>query len=115
MIQIKRIYEIAEPGDGFRILVDRLWPRGVGKEKAALDLWLKELAPTDALRKWYNHEPEKWPEFQQRYAAELANKHEILSLIKKKAKTQMVSLLFSSKELERNNATALLKILHALK
>ncbi|EHL30617.1 DUF488 domain-containing protein [Legionella drancourtii] len=115
MIKIKRIYEAPEPPDGFRILVDKLWPRGIKKEKAALDQWLKEIAPSDMLRKWYNHEPEKWPEFQQRYATELADKQELLNMIKEKAKTETVTLLFGSKEKERNNAMALLKILNAIK
>jgi uncharacterized protein YeaO (DUF488 family) len=115
MLKVKRIYEAPEPSDGFRILVDRLWPRGITKEKAALDLWLKDIAPSNALRQWYQHDPEKWPEFQHRYAVELRDKQQTLDLIRDQAKTETVSLLFGSKEMERNNATALLAILNTLK
>lgn len=110
-IVLKRIYDKPEKSDGFRILVDRLWPRGVKKENAEIDLWLKDIAPSDTLRKWFNHEPEKWPEFQKRYKQELKEKKDLLDLIKDKAKKHKVTLLFASKETEHNNAVALLKIL----
>jgi uncharacterized protein YeaO (DUF488 family) len=106
-IKVKRIYEDPKKTDGFRILVDRLWPRGIKKEAAEIDLWLKEIAPSDSLRKWFNHDAEKWVEFQKRYAKELANKKELISIITKEAKKRTVTLLFGTKETEHNNAIAL--------
>jgi uncharacterized protein YeaO (DUF488 family) len=114
-IKIKRIYEEPKKSDGFRILVDRLWPRGVTKEDAALDLWLKEIAPSDLLRKWFNHDPQKWPEFQKRYAKELADKIELVDSIKTHLRLKTVTLLFGSKETEYNNAVALLNIILQMK
>ncbi|VVC75387.1 hypothetical protein AQUSIP_06770 [Aquicella siphonis] len=111
MIKVKRVYEEPDKSDGFRILVDRLWPRGVKKEKAAVDLWLKDIAPSDSLRKWFNHEPRKWSEFQKRYAKELVDKQELIKSIKKEAKSKTVTLLFGAKESEHNNAVALLNYL----
>jgi uncharacterized protein YeaO (DUF488 family) len=111
-IEIKRIYEVPEKTDGFRILIDRLWPRGIKKEDAAIDLWIKEIAPSNTLRKWFNHETEKWPEFQKRYAQELEDKQDLIDEIKEKAKTEKVTLLFGSKEVGHNNAVALLNIIH---
>jgi uncharacterized protein YeaO (DUF488 family) len=110
-IAIKRIYEEPKKDDGFRILVDKLWPRGMKKDKAALDLWLKAIAPSDSLRKWFHHDPQKWAEFQKRYAKELEEKQDLLHIIQEKAKQQKVTLLFASKETEQNNAVALLNIL----
>ena len=78
-IQLKRVYEEPSPADGFRILVDRLWPRGISKEEACVDLWLKEVAPSDELRKWFDHDPERWPEFRARYRAELKGNRVVLS------------------------------------
>jgi uncharacterized protein YeaO (DUF488 family) len=106
-IKIKRIYEKFEKSDGFRILVDKFWPRGIKKEEAAIYLWLKDIAPSNTLRKWFNHDPKKWLEFQKRYAIELADKHALIDSIKKEAKQKTVTLLFSSKEMEHNNAVAL--------
>lgn len=111
-IEIKRIYDAPDKADGFRILIDRLWPRGIKKVDAALDLWLKEIAPSNTLRKWFNHDAEKWPEFQKRYAKELEDKQDLIDLIKEKATAQTVTLLFGSKEMEHNNAVALLNIIH---
>ena len=81
-IHLKRIYEKPDEKDGFRILVDRLWPRGLTKEKAAVDLWLKNIAPTTELRKWFNHDPEKWSEFQRRYLKELKENKEATDALK---------------------------------
>jgi len=78
MFKIKRAYESASPHDGIRILVDRLWPRGLSKEKASLDLWLKDISPSTELRQWFGHDPEKWVEFKKRYTAELKTKHEVV-------------------------------------
>lgn len=106
-IKVKRIYDEPKKSDGFRILVDRLWPRGIKKEQAAIDLWLKEIAPSDVLRKWFDHDPKKWPAFQKRYAKELTAKPECVDIIKKAAKQKTVTLLFGTKEVEHNNAIAL--------
>lgn len=106
-IKVKRIYEEPKKSDGFRILVDRLWPRGMKKDQAAIDLWLKDIAPSDSLRKWFGHDPKKWPEFQKRYAKELTDKQELVDTIKKEAKRKTVTLLFGTKEVEYNNAVAL--------
>jgi uncharacterized protein YeaO (DUF488 family) len=110
-LQIKRIYEPPDKSDGFRILVDRLWPRGVKKEEAQVDLWMKEAGPTTELRKWFNHEPEKWLEFSRKYKAEL--KHldtgsevvkELIAAVKKNKK---VTLLYGAKDEAHNQALVL--------
>ncbi len=111
-IKVKRIYEEPKKSDGLRILVDRLWPRGIKKEEAHIDLWLKEIAPSDSLRKWYNHDAQKWTEFQKRYAKELKEKEELVNQIREESKKRNVTLLFSAKETEHNNAVALLNILN---
>ena len=110
MIKVKRIYEPSSPGDGKRILIDRLWPRGMKKEEAHIDEWLKEISPSNELRKWYSHDPVKWPEFKRRYRAEISEETELLKRIKNEGKKGTVTLLFSSKELELNNAVALKEI-----
>ncbi len=112
MITLKRIYEPYRKDDGYRVLVDRLWPRGVSKEKAHLDLWLKEIAPSNTLRKWFGHDPEKWEEFKKRYKKELEDKKEFinqLKLLKKKHKT--VTLLYGAKDKEHNEAAVLADLL----
>src|SRR3989304_9338873 len=111
MLKIKRVYDPVSTDDGKRILVDRLWPRGIKKEKARIDEWVKEIAPSNELRKWYSHDPEKWAEFKKRYKQEIAGETERLKKIKAEARKQTVTLLFSSKELERNNAVALKEML----
>ena len=108
MIKIKRAYQPPEEEDGFRILVDRLWPRGVSKDKVKLDLWLKEVAPSNELRKWFGHDPEKWSEFQKRYSAELKDKKSFLSKIKDLEKEKgTVTLIYSAKDEEHNDAVVL--------
>ena len=107
MILIKRIYEPAELGDGFRILVDRLWPRGITKEKARIDLWLRDIAPSDNLRKWFNHQLEHWDEFKQKYFKELVTKKELVDIIQKRSEEETVTLLYSAKSEILNNAVAL--------
>ncbi|WP_454784378.1 DUF488 domain-containing protein [Legionella sp. WA2024007413] len=114
-IKIKRIYEEPDSSDGYRILVDRLWPRGVNKEKAAIDLWLKEIAPSNELRQWFHHQPEKWQEFKKRYTGELAEKQEQLTKITREAEHQTVTLLYSSKNEKFNNAIALLELINKIK
>lgn len=105
MIAIKRAYEKAEKGDGRRVLVDRLWPRGVSKANAKLDAWEKGLAPSDALRAWFGHKPERWVEFKKRYAAELRGKRTELHALKKSARK--LTLVYGAKDTEHNNAKAL--------
>ena len=107
MIKIKRVYDIPARDDGFRILVDRLWPRGLSKDKAKIDLWLKDIAPSHDLRKWYAHDPEKWIEFKNRYFKELGERGELIHLVLEKMKEGSVTLLFGSKEEKLNNAVAL--------
>ena len=106
-ILVKRVYEPAAKSDGFRVLVDRLWPRGLSKENAHIDLWLRDIGPSTALRKWFNHDPARWAEFQRRYYAELKEKATLLATIKKHAKTKPVTLLYSAKDEQHNQAVAL--------
>ena len=112
-LKIKRFYDTPEDSDGKRILVDRLWPRGVAKAKARIDEWLKEIAPSNQLRQWYSHKPERWEEFQKRYYEELQSveKQELLKHLKSLARQGTVTLLFTTKETERNNAVALANVL----
>jgi uncharacterized protein YeaO (DUF488 family) len=110
-IQIKRIYEPPKASDGTRILVDRLWPRGVAREEARIDAWVKDLAPSDALRRWYSHDPEKWPEFRARYIAELKHNPAVVELQDMAAKSKTLTLLFAAKDNLRNNATVLQEFL----
>jgi uncharacterized protein YeaO (DUF488 family) len=110
-IKIKRVYLQPDEEDGTRILVDRLWPRGLTKAKASVDLWLKEVAPSTELRKWFGHDPEKWKEFQTRYRAELRQNTEQVSLLKQKAAKGVVTLLFGAKDEEHNEAVVLQKLL----
>ena len=106
-IRVKRVYEAPAPEDGMRVLVDRLWPRGLAKEKAHIDLWLKDLAPSTELRKWFNHEPEKWAEFKRRYQLELQQQPDALAHGIEAMGTGPVTLLFASKEARFNDAVAL--------
>lgn len=106
-IKLKRAYDAPETEDGFRILVDRLWPRGVSKDKAKIDLWLKEVAPSTELRKWFNHELPKWPAFHDRYFAELDANGELVDELMKHVHHQKVTLVYSAKDAEHNQAVAL--------
>ncbi len=106
-LQTKRIYNRPSRGDGLRVLVDRIWPRGVKKQDAQIDQWLKELAPTPELRKWFNHEPEKWDDFKQRYFHELDRHRGTVEELAKKTRRGQVTLLFGAKDTEHNNAVAL--------
>jgi len=106
-IHVKRIYETPDSRDGFRILVDRLWPRGIKKERVKIDLWMKEIAPSDTLRKWFNHDPEKWEEFKRRYEQELHHKQDVVDQLRQHMKKNQVTFLFSAKETFHNNAVAL--------
>lgn len=106
-IQTKRVYDKPHPKDGFRILVDRLWPRGLTKEKAAVDLWLKDIAPSTELRKWFGHDPEKWKEFQKRYLKELNDNKEAVDALRAYLKKRTVTLLYGAKDEVHNEADVL--------
>ena len=110
-IQLKRIYAPPSPKDGVRILVDRLWPRGLSKEAASLDHWLRDVAPSTALRQWFNHQEDRWQEFSRRYARELDDQPEAIHKLRTLASTEQITLLFSTAHLEHNNALALLSYL----
>lgn len=109
MVTTKRVYEPFSPSDGFRVLIDRLWPRGIAKAKAHVDLWLKDVAPSSALRQWYGHDPDKWTEFRKRYTNELRDSpaKEALEDLVRRARRGRVTLLYSSRVEDINNATVL--------
>jgi uncharacterized protein YeaO (DUF488 family) len=112
MVRIKRVYEKPAKEDGWRVLVDRLWPRGMKKEAARIDLWMKEVAPSDALRKSFCHEVKKWPAFQVKYRAELKKKMDLLDELKKMEKEHgTLTLLFGAKDEEHNQAVVLAEVL----
>ncbi|MCO5948606.1 DUF488 domain-containing protein [Mucilaginibacter flavidus] len=106
-INIKRVYEAPAKEDGVRILVDRLWPRGLTKEKAAVDTWLKEIAPSTELRKWFGHKPAKWVEFKKRYHQELKENNEQVLLLKEQLKRGTVTLVYGAKDEKHNEALVL--------
>jgi len=110
-ITIKRIYEPAAPSDGARVLVDRVWPRGITKERAALHLWLKEIAPSTELRKWFGHDPARWDEFRTRYGKELDGNEEAVGQMNALTARGPVTLLYSAHDAEHNQAVALLEYL----
>lgn len=110
-VHIKRIYEPLSPGDGYRVLVDRLWPRGIKKGTAMVDEWLKEVAPSSALRKWFNHEPKKWKAFVRKYSAELQALTAFMELKTLIGKHKTVTLLYSAKDQQHNQAAALQQLL----
>lgn len=108
MISLKRVYDASSPDDGFRILADRLWPRGVSKERAKVDLWSKDTAPSNELRKWFGHEAEKWGEFRKRYVAELADNPDAVAKLRSAVKGhKKVTLLYGAKDTEHNEAVVL--------
>ncbi len=108
MIKIKRVYEAPATDDGFRVLVDRIWPRGLAKEKAAIDWWLKDIAPTTALRKWFGHEEKKWKSFQEKYTRELKQNEEAVQNLRKVIqKESVVTLLYAASETRHNQAVVL--------
>ena len=112
MIQIKRIYEQPHSDDGYRILIDRLWPRGFTRERAKGDLWMKEIAPSTELRKWYHHNPDRWNEFRSRYQAELTEKKELILQIEHLEKVHgTLTLLFAAREKEQSQAAVLINLL----
>ncbi|HET6465552.1 MAG TPA: DUF488 domain-containing protein, partial [Nitrospiria bacterium] len=111
MIRLKRVYENSSKEDGVRILVERLWPRGLTKEKAGIDLWLKEIAPSDGLRKWFNHDPAKWNDFRKRYEAELKKKKEPLDQLRQKIEEGNVTFVYAARDEAHNSAVILKRFL----
>jgi uncharacterized protein YeaO (DUF488 family) len=111
MLKLKRAYAAADTEDGVRILVERLWPRGLSKERAAIDLWLKDVAPSPELRRWFGHDPAKWLEFRGRYWDELASRPALTDLLRAKAKAGTVTLVYAAHDEEHNSALALLEFL----
>lgn len=113
MIRSKRVYESASEQDGVRVLVDRLWPRGLSKDKANIDLWLKEIAPDNSLRKWFSHDPEKWEEFRKMYLEELKQKEDQVQELLEKAVEIDLTLLYAAKDENLNNAAILKEYLES--
>lgn len=113
-VAIKRVYDEPGEGDGMRVLVDRLWPRGLSKERARVDLWLKDIAPSNELRTWFGHDPEKFDEFRKRYEAELASgpAHDALAHLRELARQQQVTLVFAARDAEHSNAAVLRELLN---
>lgn len=111
MIKLKRVYDPYADSDGKRILVDRLWPRGIKKEDARMDLWLKDIAPSNELRKWFGHDPGRWQEFRRRYREELKEKSDLVRELRKAASKGTVTLLYSAKDTEHNNAVVLKEVI----
>ncbi len=111
MVCVKRIYEPKSKDDGYRVFVERLWPRGFTKERARLDLWLKDIAPSQELRKWYSHDPEKWNEFKRRYKAELENNEALAELKKIIKEKKNVDLIYAASDPERNSAVIIKELI----
>jgi uncharacterized protein YeaO (DUF488 family) len=107
MIRLKRAYEPPDPSDGQRVLVERLWPRGVTKARAAIDLWLKDVAPSTELRKWFAHDPARWKQFQQRYRNELEKQEESVALLRRMSRQGTLTLVYAAKDEQHNGALAL--------
>jgi uncharacterized protein YeaO (DUF488 family) len=111
MIRLKRVYERPDEKDGLRVLVDRLWPRGLSKERAAVQMWLKDVAPSTELRKWFGHDPAKWKEFQARYRRELRKQKDHLEMLRQKSKRRTITLVYGARDEEHNEAVLLKRIL----
>jgi uncharacterized protein YeaO (DUF488 family) len=111
VVGLKRAYDRPSPGDGMRVLVDRLWPRGLSKEQLAVDFWLKDVAPSDALRRWYGHESTRWASFSAKYRAELARRTDLLRLLDDLRRRGRVTLLYSARDAARNNAVVLREVI----
>lgn len=110
-VQVKRIYDPAAPDDGHRVLIDHVWPRGVSRERARLDEWARELAPSDELRTWFDHVPERFPEFRSRYRAELAGHADALQALRERARDGRLTILYAARDTEHNNAVVLAELL----
>jgi uncharacterized protein YeaO (DUF488 family) len=111
MIKLKRVYEEASRQDGLRVLVERLWPRGVSKKQAAVNLWLKDVAPSPELRQWFGHDPARWPQFKKRYWAELRENTDAVDLLREKGKQGTVTLVYAARDEAHNGALALKRFL----
>ena len=111
MIRLKRAYETASPADGERVLVERLWPRGVTKARAAVDHWLKDVAPSPRLRRWFAHDPAKWPRFEQQYWKELERHADAVDWLRRKSRRGTVTLVYAARDTEHNDATVLRELL----
>jgi uncharacterized protein YeaO (DUF488 family) len=110
-IRLKRAYDDPSPADGYRVLIDRLWPRGLSRERAQVDDWLKELAPSTELRQWFGHDPARFEEFRRRYAEELRSERQRLSTLRRRARDGTVTLVYSARDTERNDAVVLSEVL----
>jgi uncharacterized protein YeaO (DUF488 family) len=110
-IKLKRVYEKPDKEDGFRILVDRLWPRGLTKEKASVDLWLKEIAPSTELRKWFGHDPAKWKNFRARYETEIRHNTNLFTVLQQKAREGTITLIYGARDQKHNEALVLKQLL----
>lgn len=115
MVKLKRVYEEPSPDDGLRVLVDRLWPRGLSKARAAVDLWLKDIAPSAELRKWFGHDPAKWEEFKVRYRKELAGNDAALETLRQRAREGTITLLYGARNEAHNDAVVLKDMLEGCK
>jgi uncharacterized protein YeaO (DUF488 family) len=113
-IRLKRVYDKPAKADGRRVLVDRIWPRGLTKQEARIDEWLTEIAPSTKLRKWFRHDPARWNEFKKRYAAELDDRREQMERLARESHKRTVTLLFGAKDIEHNNAVALKECIERL-
>ncbi|MCL5986255.1 MAG: DUF488 family protein [Actinobacteria bacterium] len=107
MIRLKRVYEEPSKDDGFRILVERLWPRALTKERAAVDLWLKDIAPSSELRTWFSHDITKWEQFRERYWVELSEKDDLINILKQRSKDGIVTFVYAAHDEKHNSAVAL--------
>lgn len=112
-IKVKRVYEEPDDSDGYRILVDRLWPRGIKKENAKLDEWIKDIAPSNELRKWFAHKPELYPEFREKYLLELEVQQDTISRLKSIAQSKNLTLVYGAKDTEHNQAIVILELLNS--
>lgn len=110
-VKLKRVYDVPAANDGTRILVDRIWPRGVTKKNASLSLWMKEIAPSTELRKWFNHDPARWNEFRRRYAQEVKHNRELLDHLRSLAQNGQITLLYSARDEAHNNAVELKRLI----
>jgi uncharacterized protein YeaO (DUF488 family) len=112
-VRTKRVYDPAEPGDGYRILIDRLWPRAVSRERAQLDEWARDLAPSTDLRKWFNHDPERFPEFRKRYREELRAHTEQIDALRARARRGPVTIVYGARDTEHNDAVVIAEVVGA--
>ncbi len=112
-VRIKRAYEPAEPGDGYRVLIDRLWPRGISRERARLDEWARELAPSDGLRKWFNHDPNQFSEFRERYRKELRGRSAQIDELRRRASDGPLTIVYGARDTEHNDAVVIAELIRA--